>query len=158
MPSFRATLPSNFEYFGIPETAQVKRSPTSLSTSSQLTFAVPRPRLPASSTTSCSMLSPESFEPPQPAPAPSSARQATAEASARVVTPATLPARSRRRRRLAAVLVRPELGPTLPELLAARGHSRRAIVLGAALIVLVAAGGWVLLQSLRDREHLKVDG
>jgi hypothetical protein len=56
------------------------------------------------------------------------------------------------------VLVRPEFGPTLPELLAARGMSRRAIASSAILVVVVAVGGWALLQSLRDREHLKADG
>jgi hypothetical protein len=56
------------------------------------------------------------------------------------------------------VFVRPEFGPTLPELLAARGLSRRAIAAGAVALVVLAAGAWLLVQSLRDREHLVADG
>lgn len=56
------------------------------------------------------------------------------------------------------MFVRPEYGPTLPELLAARGLSRRAIAVGAVAVVVLAAGAWLLLQSLRDREHLVDDG
>lgn len=60
--------------------------------------------------------------------------------------------------RLAAVAVRPEFGPTLPALLEARGVSRRAIVAGAIALLVLAVGGWLVLQSTRDREHLVVTG
>jgi hypothetical protein len=56
------------------------------------------------------------------------------------------------------VSVRPEFGPSLPALLAARGMSRRTMVLGAVLLAAVAVAGWVVVQALRDREHLVVDG
>lgn len=54
--------------------------------------------------------------------------------------------------------VRPEFGPSLPALLGARGVSRRAMVVAAAVLVALAAGGWLLIQSARDREHLVVSG
>lgn len=54
--------------------------------------------------------------------------------------------------------VRPEFGPTLPELLAARGVSRRAMVAGALAFVVLAVTTWLVAQSLRDREQLVVDG
>lgn len=54
--------------------------------------------------------------------------------------------------------VRPEFGPSLPALLAARGMSRRAMIAGAIVLVAVAIGGWFAIQAARDREHLVVDG
>jgi hypothetical protein len=56
------------------------------------------------------------------------------------------------------VSVRPEFGPSLPALLGARGVSRRAMAVGAVALVAIAVGGWLLVQSLRDREQLVVDG
>ncbi|MCW2989417.1 MAG: hypothetical protein JWM73_11 [Solirubrobacterales bacterium] len=54
--------------------------------------------------------------------------------------------------------VRPEFGPSLPALLGARGVSRRAMAIGAAVLVLLAAAAWLLVRSLRDRETLVADG
>ena len=54
--------------------------------------------------------------------------------------------------------VRPEFGPTLPALLGARGVSRRAMAMGAVALVVLAAAGWLLVQSTRDREHLVAAG
>lgn len=54
--------------------------------------------------------------------------------------------------------VRPELGPTLPQLLAARGMSRRAMALGAAAVVALAVAAWLGALALRDRAQLVVDG
>lgn len=54
--------------------------------------------------------------------------------------------------------VRPEFGPTLPALLAARGMSRRGMAVLAAAVVIVGLGGWFGLQAVRDREHLVVAG
>lgn len=56
------------------------------------------------------------------------------------------------------VSVRPEFGPTLPALLSARGVSRRAMTLGVVGLVILAVAGWLLVQSMRDREHLVVVG
>jgi hypothetical protein len=56
------------------------------------------------------------------------------------------------------VSVRPEFGPSLPALLAARGMSRRAMLLGAVALAAAGLGGWFALQAARDREHLVVDG
>ncbi|MEO6497154.1 MAG: hypothetical protein ABIO51_06685, partial [Solirubrobacteraceae bacterium] len=43
-------------------------------------------------------------------------------------------------------------------LLGARGVSRRAMMVGAVALVLLAASGWLLVQSMRDREHLVAAG
>jgi hypothetical protein len=56
------------------------------------------------------------------------------------------------------VSVRPEFGPTLPALLEARGVSRRAMLIGAVVLVAVALAGWFGLQAARDREQLVVAG
>jgi hypothetical protein len=56
------------------------------------------------------------------------------------------------------VSVRPEFGPSLPQLLAARGVSRPRMAIGFVAVAVLAVAGWTLLQSLRDREHLVVDG
>lgn len=54
--------------------------------------------------------------------------------------------------------VRPEFGPTLPELLAVRGVSRRAMAIGAVVLVLAAAGAWLLVAAVRDTQQLTADG
>lgn len=58
--------------------------------------------------------------------------------------------------RLAAVAVRPEFGPTLPALLGARGVSRRAMIAGAAAVVLAAIGIVALARHLSHTRHLVV--
>lgn len=54
--------------------------------------------------------------------------------------------------------VRPEFGPSLPALLGARGVSRRAMAVAAAGLVALLAGGWLFVQSRRDREQLVAAG
>ena len=54
--------------------------------------------------------------------------------------------------------VRPEFGPSLPALLAARGISRRAMAAGALALAVLAAAAWLGIQASRDREHLVVEG
>ena len=54
--------------------------------------------------------------------------------------------------------VRPELGPTLPGLLAARGVSRRAMLLGLAGIVALVVLIVVAANLTSDTEQLTVDG
>lgn len=54
--------------------------------------------------------------------------------------------------------MRPEFGPTLPALLARRGVSRRAMAIGAALLVALAVAAWVAAGALRDAQRLVVDG
>jgi hypothetical protein len=56
------------------------------------------------------------------------------------------------------VSVRPEFGPSLPALLGARGVSRRVMALAGVALVALAAGGWLFVQSRRDREHLVAGG
>jgi hypothetical protein len=56
------------------------------------------------------------------------------------------------------VSVRPEFGPTLPSLLAARGVSRRAMAAGLLALVLVAAAVFFGARSLSDDEQLVVHG
>jgi len=56
------------------------------------------------------------------------------------------------------VSVRPELGPTLPALLAARGVSRRTMIAGAIVLLVVVVAGWLAIRSGRDRAQLQASG
>ena len=54
--------------------------------------------------------------------------------------------------------VRPEFGPTLPSLLAARGVSRRTMVVGLGVLLALAIGVFVAAGALGHDEQLVVDG
>lgn len=54
--------------------------------------------------------------------------------------------------------VRPEFGPTLPALLRERGVSRRAMALGAAVLVLLAIAAVVASRAAGDSEQLVAEG
>ena len=54
--------------------------------------------------------------------------------------------------------VRPEFGPTLPSLLAARGVSRRAMVVGLGVLVALAIGVVLVARALGHDAQLVVDG
>ena len=54
--------------------------------------------------------------------------------------------------------MRPEFGPTLPALLAARGVSRRAMAIGAVALVAFAVAAVLVIRAQRDQADLVVAG
>jgi hypothetical protein len=56
------------------------------------------------------------------------------------------------------VSVRPEFGPTLPALLQARGVSRRAMGIGAVVLVALAVAAVLVVRASRDQAGLVVHG